>query len=136
MKQFLGARGVSLAGLDVAHVEQARRVVRVLFEPGLEILAGFVESSEMPVRKSHKRVGASGRIQFDQRFEDVDGLLDFSRHEIALAQRAAKIRALWSDLQTGFQQGNGVLKIILSHADTREQKNNVGIVRRELMGTD
>ena len=125
---------ISLPLLDVTHVEQARSVVRIELEPSLEIFARFVESPEMPVRKPHERVGARGGIHFDQRFELVDGFLGFPRHEIAFAERRAKIGALRSDLQTGFQQRNGIFKIILGHADPRKQENDVHILRSQLVG--
>src|ERR1035438_6731331 len=133
LKHLLGARMVPLVFFNVAHIEQARGVVRVFPEAGLKIFARLVESPEMPVRQSHKRVRRRGRIHVNERFELFDSLLSLASHEITLAKRSAKIRTLWRDLQTGFKQGDSVLKIILRHTDTRKQEDDVGIFRRQLV---
>ena len=89
---------VSLPLFDVTHVEQAGSVVRIFLQPRLEILASLIESSEVPVSKTHESIRARRRVQFDQCLELVDGLRGLPGHKIALAQRRAKIRALRSDL--------------------------------------
>ena len=108
--------------------------MRILLEPGFEIFACFVEATKMPVRKPHKRIRGGGGIEFNQRFELVDGLFGFARHEITFAERRAKIGPPGGDLQTGLEQGDGVFKIILRHADARQQKDDVGIFRRQFVG--
>ena len=54
-KQFLGCGVISLALLDIAHVEQAGSVVRILLEPFLKIFPGFIESSQMPIGEPHEK---------------------------------------------------------------------------------
>ena len=88
----------------------------------------------MPVRESQKCIGARRGIQSDQSFEFLDRLLHFSRHEIALAQGGVKIGPLRSDFQTRFQQRNRVLEIILRHADPGQKKDDVRILRCQLVG--
>ena len=90
----------------------------------------------MAVRKPHEGIGTRRRIDIDQQFKFFDCSIRFTGHEIALAESSVKIRALRCDFYAGLQKRNGVFKIILRHTDPRQQKNDVGIFRREFVGAD
>ena len=66
LKVMLRSGVVSLALLDITHIEETRAVVRIFLQPFFKIFACFVETSELAVAESQERVRASGRIQFDQ----------------------------------------------------------------------
>ena len=76
------------------------------------------------------------RIDFDQRFENLDRFFVFARHEIAFAERGAQIGALGGKLDAGFEQRDRVFEIVLRHADAREQEDDVGIFGRGFVGAD
>ena len=58
----------------------------------------------------------------------------FPGHEIAFAQSGVQVGPLGGDFHAGFEQRDRVLKIILRHADPGQQKDDVSILRRQLVG--
>ena len=99
LKQFLGPRVIPLTLLDIAHVEEAGSVARILLEAFLKIISGFIKSPQMAVGESHEGVGSRGGVQMDEIRELLDGFRRFARHEIALAQSGVQVGALRCDFQ-------------------------------------
>src|SRR5207247_9733129 len=105
----------------------------ILPESLIKILAGFIEASLVPVGKAHEGVGTRRRIDFNQFLELTCRPFKLARHEEAFTESSLKVRALRIDLQTRFKQRNRVLVIILHHADPSHEKDDVGILRCQLM---
>src|SRR5260370_25816840 len=89
----------------------------------------------MPVRRANERVRTRGGVQANQNLEFLDGFFRFTRHEVTLAERRVEIGATRRDVQTRFEERDGIFKIILRHADARQKEDNVRILRRELVVT-
>src|SRR5215472_6325842 len=121
--------------LDITEVIQTRGVSRVSLKSLFEVFSGFIEATETAVRKPQERIGARRRIQADQRRELLDRFFDLAGHEIAFAQCRVQIDSVGCNFQSGFQQRNGVLIIVLGHAGTRQQKNDVRIFGCKLVCT-
>ena len=47
-----------------------------------------------------------------------------------------KIRAIRRDLQAGFEQRDGIFKIVLRHANAGHQENDIRILRGEFVSAD
>ena len=107
---------------------------RIELQSFLEIFSGFIEAAQVTVRESQKCVGARRRVELHQFLKFVDRLFSFARHEVAFPECSAQVGPLRSGLDAGFEQGNRILKIVLRHADARQQKNDVHVLRRQLVG--
>src|SRR6266478_6354177 len=127
---------IALAAFDETHIEKTAGIVGIELETFRKILTRFVEAPKMAVGESHKRVGTCGRIEIDQLLELIDGFVRFAGHEKAFTKSGMKIGAPGGNFYAGFKQGNGVLEIILRHAEASEQENNVGIFRCKFVCAD
>src|SRR5437016_8430154 len=90
----------------------------------------------MPIGESHECVRSRRRIQLNQCLKLFDGPFRLAGHQIALAQRGVEIDALRRDFQTGFQEWDRIFKIILRHADPRQEKDDVRIQGSQLVCTN
>src|SRR5436305_1810641 len=91
---------VALAFGDVTQVEKASGIVRIEFEPVLKVLLCLIEPAEVAVGEPQEGVGASRLIDFKKPLEDLDRLLDLSRHEVTLAEGGHEVGAIGGNLQT------------------------------------
>src|ERR1700730_1799408 len=82
LEKTFGGAVISLALLDVTHIEKAGTVARVELQAFLKVLLGFIKATEMAIGKPHECVGARGRVERDEVLELVNGSFRLAGHEV------------------------------------------------------